>query len=190
MLFDSIGYQDSSTAHTRTYTYVQKCVHDTYTYMHTHMPHVHTLTQTMDTPKNMYRCTQCTFAQCTHVHMHTHTHMNAYTHATCTHEHTPHIYNTYIYANNIRTSPHTCTHVCTCVYTHVHMCKHRPTIYIHTCTDAFFGYLFCTKYYTFTTDHRLEVPQKDSLCIHAFVTHLLSTYYVPHFEEYSLKCVS
>ena len=129
----------------------------------------------------------CTVHTCTHAHTYPHECLHTCHMYTLTH--TTHLQCIHICKQHMHISTHMYTHVCTCVHTHVHMCKHRPTTYIHTCTDTFFGYLFCTKYYTFTTDHRLEVPQKDSLCIHAFVTHLLSTY-VPHFEEYSLKCVS
>lgn len=188
MFSDSISHQDSSTAHMRS-THMCKhvfmtCTHArTYTchmYTHSHKPWMHP--QICTDAHNVY-------LHSARVYMCSHVPTRMLTHMPHVYIHTHHTSTTHTYMQTTRTHLHTHVHTCAWIHLFVHMCKHRPITYIHTCTDTFFGYLFCTKY-TFTTDHRLEVPRKNSLCIHAFITHSLSTYYVPHFEEYSLKCVS
>lgn len=129
----------------------------------------------------------CTVHTCTHAH--TYPHECLHTCHMYTFIHTTHLQ--CIYANNMHTSPHTCTHMCT--DTRSYTCTHvqAKTYNIHSHTHRYhFWVPTLYKIYTFTTDHRLEVHRKNSLCIHALIKHLLSTYYVPHFEEYSLKYVS
>lgn len=156
--------------------------HTCHMYTHSHKPWIHP--QTCIDVQNvhlhsahMYTCTHVPTRMLTHMpHVHIHTHHTSTTHTymqtICTHLHT-HVHTC------TDTRLYTCTHVQAKTY-NIHSYMHRylfwvPTLY---------------KIYTFTTDHRLEVHRKNSLCIHALIKHLLSTYYVPHFEEYSLKYVS
>lgn len=118
MFSDSISHQDSSTAHMRS-THMCKHVfmtrthartHTCHMYIHSHKPWMHP--QICTDAHNVY-------LQGAHVFVCSHVPTLMLTHMPHVHSHTPHIYNTYIYANNTHISIHMYTHVRTLVCTHV-----------------------------------------------------------------------